>query len=237
MSSLAVLVPTRSRPQNVRRVVEAWEATRGFDAAELFFVVDADDMRFQEYCSEIDQAPGANMVVLPEWRPLVPKLNRTAVEFTDRLAVAFMGDDHLPRTPGWAATLIQSHVQPWRQEHARKPRIVYGQDGLQDERLPTWWSMDSRIIKALGKMVPGEGIQHLFCDNAVMELGKRSGTLYFNGSVLIEHMHPFAGKAEPDAQYERVNRGEQYERDGTAFRAWLADGAERDASLVRCVGG
>lgn len=230
MNELVVLVPTRSRPQNVAPIFRAWEATGAREVADLYFIVDMDDMAFKDYEAAIRPAGWAHFVVMPEWKPLVPKLNRTATVFTEHRAIAFMGDDHLPRTQMWAHMLIEDHVR------ADGPRIVYGQDGFQDRRLPTWWSMDSRIVRALGQMVPS-GVQHLFCDNAVKELGERSNTLFYDERILIEHMHPFAGKARPDAQYARVNRGQQYESDGDAFRTWLAGGADQDATLVRNVGG
>lgn len=201
--------------------------------ADLYFILDADDMEYSRYHDEIRKFGWPNMVVLPEWKPLVPKLNRVAPEFADQYkAIAFMGDDHLPRTPMWAHKLIEDHLG----RTGGFPQIVYGQDGLQDAKLPTWWSMDSRIVKALGRMVPSD-VQHLFCDNAVKELGLRSRTLFYDERILIEHMHPLAGKADADAQYVRVNRPQQYQTDSVAFNYWLAHGAEQDATLVRSIGG
>lgn len=233
MSDLVVLVPTRSRPHNVSGIVEAWHKTGAFDVAELYFVFDLDDMAAAEYNSIIRNLPGANMVCLPDWQPLVPKLNRAASEFSEsHKAVAFMGDDHLPRTEMWAHYLIEDHFAT---PGGRK--VVYGRDGFQDQRLPTWWSMDSKIIEALGgKMVPAD-VQHLYCDNAVKELGERAGCLLYDERILIEHMHPVVGKAPMDAQYERVNRRQQYDADQAMFRRWLAYRADEDATLVRNAGG
>jgi hypothetical protein len=231
MSDLLVLVPTRSRPHNVQKVVRAWWETGSFGTADLYFIVDADDGDFASYQQEITRLEGANMIILPEWKPLVPKLNRVAPEFIDQYrAIAFMGDDHLPRTPMWANHLVIGH------SFGSSARIIYGRDGLQDQKLPTWWSMDSRIIRALGKMVPSD-VQHLYCDNAIKELGLRSGTLHYDERILVEHMHPFAGKGEMDSQYERVNRHAQYASDQALFTAWLAEGADRDATLVQSIGG
>lgn len=230
---LVVLVPTRSRPHRVAHLVDAFRDTSAFHAAELYFIIDADDMRHDQYVDSIKNADGANMVVLPTWQPMVPKLNRVAREFMwSHKAIAFMGDDHLPRTAMWAHMLVQRH-----RADGLKSGIIYGQDGFQNERLPTWWSMDSRVVQALdGRMVPAP-VQHLFCDNVVKELGERSGTLCYDERILIEHMHPVIGKGRMDAQYERVNRPKQYESDGTLFHTWLRDEADQDATLVRNVGG
>jgi hypothetical protein len=80
-------------------------------------------------------------------------------------------------------------------------------------------------------------VQHLFCDNAVLELGKAAETIGYDERILIEHMHPVAGKAKMDEQYVRVNRAQQYERDSALFRGWLRDGMEADATLVQSLGG
>jgi hypothetical protein len=232
VTDLAVIVPTRSRPGNIGGILEAWETTRAFDHADLWFVVDADDMQIDHYRAVIPTVAGrrhgAHMIVLPEWQPLVPKLNFVADELArEGVArnLAFMGDDHLPRTVDWVERLLLDHGR-------NRNWIWYGLDGFQDQKLPTWWSMDAEIVRRLGGMVPAP-VQHMYCDNAVKVLGEKAGCLGYDETILIEHMHPFIGKAKPDDQYIRVNRAQQYERDGIAFRSWVADGLERDAKLLR----
>lgn len=219
-ADLLVIVPTRSRPEAVPRVVEAWENTGAFlDGAELLFVVDADDPAISDYVNQINFA-GASRRVMATWQPLVPKLNAaaaTAVRDADPpFAIGFAGDDHLPRTPGW----VRRYVDTLR---AAGTGIVYGDDGYQHEKLPTQWAMTSDIVRALGGMIPAP-VEHLYCDNAVHDLGQLLGRLYYLGDVLIEHMHPVAGKAETDEQYERVNSRQQYRGDRPAYRRWLTEG-------------
>jgi hypothetical protein len=242
LTELAVIVPTRSRPQNVAPILEAWTRTGAWGAADLWWILDADDMCLVDYQRELQATPGrVTMHIVPSWLPLVPKLNGSAAglrgEFGYRY-LAFMGDDHLPRTEMWAQKLIANHAgMPRRLRDTPEPTfvqgagIVYGRDGLQDERLPTWWSMDGRIIDRLGRMVPAM-VQHLYCDNAVKALGEKADILGYDPTILIEHMHPVAGKATMDAQYERVNRLQQYERDRVAFESWVVSGLDQDATLL-----
>jgi len=226
MTELAVLVPTRSRPHNLPLIVERWWKTGAFGAADLIFGVDMDDMRYNEYGHFAARHPEVKVIALPEWKPLVPKLNYMAqLASSEYPYVAFMGDDHVPRAEQWAQNLIWNH-------RANPGTIWYGPDGFQNERIPTWWSMDSLIVQKLdGRMVPAP-VQHQYCDNAVKELGNRIGKLNYDQRLFIEHMHPFAGKSQVDAQYERVNRQQQYDRDSLAFQAWLRDGLEQDARLL-----
>lgn len=232
MTRLAVLVPTRSRPHNLDAIWSAWWATGAFGVADLILGVDVDDMQYNAYTQWAIEHPYVKIGLLPEWKPLVPKLNhmaKLASDDPDYTAIAFMGDDHVPVTPMWAHMLLAGHAQ-------RPGSIRYGQDGFKNRKLPTWWSMDARIVRALGRMVPAD-VQHMYCDNSVLLLGEQSGRLNYDERILIEHRHPFAGKAPMDAQYERVNRAQQYERDQAAFQRWIREGLYRDVSLVQSVGG
>lgn len=226
-----VLVPTRSRPHNLKAITEAWWKTGAFDVARLVFIADADDLQIDAYHAEV--ASPAELVVLPEWMPLVPKLNHQALEVAQEspagTPIVFMGDDHLPRTERWAHMLAENH--------ALRPELIwYGRDGFQDSNLPTWWSMDSRAVLALGRMVPAP-VQHLYCDNVVLELGKAAHSIGYDERILIEHMHPVVGKAPSDEQYARVNRPEQYDRDRAAFQSWTRGALALDASILAGLGG
>lgn len=225
MSELAVAVPTRSRPHLVPRMIDAWYKTGAFSVAELWFIIDRDDMQYDQYVRTIERYPSANVIVMEEWQPLVPKLNFAASHLAQHHTnVAFMGDDHLPRTMDWAYHLVAAHAK-------HGPSIVYGRDGYQDRYLPTWWSMSSAIIDKLGRMVPAP-VQHLYCDNAVKALGEEARCLHYLDDVMVEHMHPVAGKAEMDQQYLRVNRKQQYTRDQAGFEGWLADGLDADVRML-----
>jgi hypothetical protein len=235
MSELLVIVPSRGRPESVARVAEAWRATGAYDCARLVFAIDADDPRHADYytCDLPDiGVPQVYFYVLPAWKPMVAKLNECAVAAVNVpnwqwQGVAFMGDDHLPRTPGWAAAYLEALRE-------LGTGIVYGDDGIQGQRLPTQWAMTSDIIRALGRMVPAD-VEHLYCDNAIKDLGDLAGCLRYLPDVLIEHMHPVAGKASMDAGYERVNRREQYRKDRLAYELWKQVDLGIHAGVVRTI--
>jgi hypothetical protein len=235
MTDLITIVPTRTRPEAIPRVVEAWQATGAFDdGAEVMFVIDYDDPRFVDYMDALqaNTQDGVNFTSIPYWKPLVPKLNDRALSLAlyspEVFALGFAGDDHLPRTPGWA----RRYVETLREAGTG---IVYCDDGYQGENIPTQWAMTSDIVRALGGMVPAP-VEHLYCDNAVRDVGRQAGCLHYLEDVLIEHMHPVAGKAPSDEQYQRVNSRTQYRGDRPAYRRWR-DGAglTDDAAKVRAL--
>jgi len=229
MADLLVIVPTRGRPESLASVVGAWSATGGFDVADLAFVVDADDPVFGEYEAAWNKSGSASRMVRAEkWEPLVPKLDAAALAHAvDYFAIGFAGDDHLPRTHGWAKAMLAALYD-------MGTGVVYGDDLLQRERLCTSWAMTSDIVRALGRMVPAP-VEHMYCDNSVMDVARLAGCLRYLPDVVIEHVHPVAGKAKWDAGYERVNRPEQYRSDELAYSRWLRQGRAADVATVKAL--
>jgi hypothetical protein len=227
-----MIVPTRGRPHVMAELIESFGDTR--HTAELWIGVDQDDERIDDYQRVLHDAP--NFV---HWRRVYTKgmvralnlMSFRAVSPVDNYGfdhVGFMGDDHRPRTVGWDAKL-EAAIE------AMHGGIAYGNDLLQGANLPTHVVMSTRIVRALGKMAPKE-LTHLYVDNYWKALGERLQRLSYVPDVVIEHMHPVAGKAEWDDGYRRVNHGEVYANDATAFDRYIADGAfEADVAAVRMV--
>jgi len=236
VADLLVIVPSRGRPESVARVVEAWTATAAWETADLLFAVDADDPAVADYRRAVRAgsiAPGVTgavwLQVTPTWIPMVHKLDDAARTFASEgyLALAFAGDDHLPRSVGWAGRYLAELRE-------LGTGIVYGDDLIQGERLPTQWAMTSDIVRALGRMVPAP-VEHLACDDSILALGKATACIRYLPDVVIEHMHPIAGKAAWDEGYRRVNRQEQYRKDLAAFADWRHSGLAEDAAKVRAL--
>jgi hypothetical protein len=227
---LLVIVPSRGRPQHLARMVEAWHTTGAFTRAALLFAVDADDPEigaYREAHKAFELLP-VTLHVAARWRPMVAKLNYVAARHAETpFALGFAGDDHVPRTHGWAGRYLD-------ELHELGTGIVYGDDGMQGGKLPTQWAMTSDIVRALGRMVPAD-VEHLYCDNAIMCLGTEATCLRYLPDVLIEHMHPMAGKAATDHGYARVNHPEQYSRDQEAFLRWTASPMPEQVAAVRAL--
>jgi len=160
--------------------------------------------------------------------PMVHKLDLAAREMAELYwAVGFAGDDHLPQTIGWAARYLTVLRE-------LGTGMVYGDDGYQGAKLSTEWAITSDVVRALGRMVPAP-VEHMFCDNAVLELFMAAGAVRHLPEVRIEHMHPYAGKATTDDQYQRVNSREQMSRDRRTFRAWQVATLASQVATVRAL--
>lgn len=211
------IVPSRERPDNVRELIEVCERTRV--STRLFFAVNDDDPRIQEYHKILYNSPDWVSWLRVHATNMVEALNAVA----DRVApnhdvVGFMGDDHRPRSAGWDTYL--------RQALERKPGVAWGNDLIQGSNLPTHVAITAKIVARLHRMAPPT-LTHLYVDNYWKALGEAVGTTYLPG-VIIEHMHPIAGKAEWDEGYKRVNDGGMYAADASAFTEWCANGSMDD---------
>ncbi|MEU6234408.1 hypothetical protein [Kitasatospora sp. NPDC047058] len=227
---LVVLVPTRGRPQNLRDLWESLTQTCGA-ATVLVACVDEDDPRLPEYQAVVAEVRGAAdlptrrqqlwLVTGPRLR-LGGTLNAVApVVAPSCPRIAFMGDDHRPRTLGWDQRYIDELDR-------LGTGLVYGNDLIQGPSLPTQVAMTSDIIRATGHMVP-PGLVHLWCDNAWLELGRALDAITYLPEVVIEHMHPIAGRAEWDEGYAECNTDARSDADRAVFEQW------RDQDLDRWV--
>jgi hypothetical protein len=211
---LVTIVPSRGRPSNVDRLWWAFKATA--DKADLVVAVDEDDPHLEGYLDMLERAEGGyELVVGPRLR-MVGTLNKVATEHTEGYRyVGFMGDDHLPRSKGWDTAYIAAL------DGASPGGVVYGNDLIQGEIMPTQVALDRRIVETLGYMVPPE-LVHLAADLFWCEIGKALGTLRYLPDVVIEHLHPLVGRAEWDPGYAEANSLERSSEDHTAYQDYLS---------------
>ena len=225
---LAVIVPTRGRPDNAVRLEKAFAETDSLNATAVF-VTDADDPELPGYLEAWEDGRIRNLMTRTERGTpgMVGALNWAAAELAGRYAaLGFMGDDHLPRTARWDAHVLGAL-------RAGGPRVAYGNDLIQGERLPTAAFLPSRVVRALGFMAP-PCLRHLYVDNFWLELGRQIDGLVYLPEVVIEHLHPVAGKAVMDAGYTAVNAPEADRADHAAWRAFRdGDGLAEAVYRVR----
>lgn len=218
MSDLALIVPSRGRPANARRLLDAIAHT-AVDV-DVVFGLDATDPTIDEY-------PACEAIVWeqPEHPTMIQKLNGVATQMVGgHRYLGFMGDDHLPRTVGWDRIIV-------RALEARPHGVVYPNDLFQGENLPTTVFLDARIVEALGWFAP-PALHHLYCDNAWADLGGALGTLTYLPDVIVEHLHPHAGKAAGDEQYDRVNSDERHLADRAAWLRWRREHLAGDVATI-----
>lgn len=223
MTEMALIVPSRGRPQNIIRLYEALGKTNA--DVELIVGVDADDPNVDDYYALVNGAE-FTLVVSPERRRFGPTLNSIALRIADEYKyLAWMGDDHLPITPEWDRL--------YREELDKMDAgIVYGNDLVQGENIPTQMGFTSNIVKALGYAVP-DGFVHLYIDNYFLELGRAIGGVSYLPDVIVQHLHPCAGAAKEDQTYKEANSVENWANDNWRFQTYILNELKTDVEKIK----
>lgn len=226
MSDLLIIVPTRGRPQNMQLFYDSWVATT--EDANLLFVVDEDDPLLGIYQYRHTWMPKASLYIAPPKLRLCGALNHAAMNFVvDYKYLGFMGDDHRCRTNGWD-TVVRSAVGE------SKLAVVYGNDMLQGEKMPTAVIMTSNIPQMLGYFAPPV-MQHLCLDLCWKDWGEALECLIYLDNVVFEHMHPANGKALTDIGYQLANSPAQVKRDADAYYAYKDGDFKTDIKKLKAL--
>jgi len=159
---------------------------------------------------------------------MVDPLNRAfeELEFEFGFAVGFMGDDHLPKTRGWDEKYLE-------ELDILGTGIVYGDDKLQGKNIPTQMAMTVDIPRELGYMCPPQ-FQHLWVDCVWRDWGEGISRLSYLETVVVEHLHPLAGKAKNDRGYRAVNSASIGKQDQAAYHEYRdGGGLQTDLDKLR----
>jgi len=165
---------------------------------EVYFYLDDDDALgiegFKALESDRVKAVIAPRVFLAEaWNVLCRKSTYDIVMQT--------GDDAVFRTQNWDEMVLAEF-----EKVNDKIVLVYGKDGIQNERMATLNFLHKNWVKAVGYYMP----PYFFTDYNdlwITEVARYIGRARFLPDLYIEHLHPAVGKAELDKTHqERIAR-------------------------------
>jgi hypothetical protein len=224
---LLVITPSRGRPERLREMLNAALALSEA-AADIAVCVDNDD--------DID----AYFALRGRcWQPLRVRWHlgtrKTLSAWTNQIAreaagqyraFASLGDDHIPRTPGWDRLLLEAITA------MGGTGIAYGDDTIMGERLPTAPVISADIVAALGWMMLPD-LRHMCVDLAWKDIGLGAGCLAYVRGVTVEHMHWGVSKSPLDATYAEAEARHQEDRD--AYAKWRDERMAGDIAMVRAL--
>lgn len=228
MADLTIICPTYGRARNARRLALAFAETCTADT-RLVFACNENDPELSRYYTVLNGI--GSVITVEQGRRGMCDALASAYELLEvslGFAVGFMGDDHLPRTVGWDQAYIDALVE-------LGTGFVYGADGYQNAAMATQVAMTSNIPEALGYMTP-PGFIHLCVDVVWTDTGNALGKLTYLPDVLIEHMHPLAGKGKDDSNYAAVNSGAVASNDAAEYRRYNESGDfDRDVAKLKAL--
>lgn len=211
MEAVAVLVPVLRRPQNVSPLVASLESS-GAGGAELYFIADEDDT------AEVDAIRAAGMEPLfsDHGSFYAQKINAGYEQTTEPWL--FLAADDVRFHRGWL-------------QQARKLFHLFDVIGTNDlgnravmaGTHSTHTFVRRSYVDDIGASLDGpgvvlhEGYEHQYCDTEMVAVAKRRQVWSPCLTSVVEHLHPFWGKAAPDDVY-RI--GQQASRqDSALFKA------------------
>jgi hypothetical protein len=110
--------------------------------------------------------------------------------------------------------------------------IVYGDDLVMRDKLPTAPVMTTDIPKELGWLwEPSMG--HYCVDNVWKDLAAAADCLTYVPDAVIEHMHWTTGKAPMDRTYEEAGTFSTDHPDWAAYQSWKTERMAKDVARVR----
>lgn len=220
MNKLLIIVPSRNRPENAYRLLNQIKSTLPADAdLSVIFAVDSDDATAEFY-------PEGH-TTLVEGGTMVKALNEIAsISAFSFEYLGFLGDDTMPKG-NWYNEIVAAL-------ESTKNSVVYGNDGIYGEQLPTGAFIDSRIVRTLGWMAP-PAQKHLYVDNFWKALGEALGTLVYVESAVIEHLHPIKGLIPMDAVYDAAYTQERWDHDQLAFDTYIHTNFLNDVERLKAL--
>ncbi len=145
-----IIIPTKGRPQNIERFIEAYKKTGAISPVVLLINNDEknlygkikfpENFSIKEFSSENSAAECVNQY------------------FQENLNHDFYGilaDDIIPETEGWDLKL---------KEACGLEKLAWADDGIQGENLPTHPFFGGNLLRKIGFIAP-PGIRHCYVDN------------------------------------------------------------------------
>ena len=225
VADLAVLVPSRGRPENLARLSLAVHATAK-GKTRVSAGVDEDDPRVMDY-----RKLRNSLVDSGDWIYIRPRMN--LVQWTNCLAArhlgdyrffASLGDDMVPRTPGWDVKLMGAI-----DEEFGGTGITYPWDNVRDD-IPEAYVVSASLVDALGwMMLPG--LKHWWNDNVWADLGHGAGCIRQLRGVAIEHLNAGMGRAPADQT--AMEAGQGIPGDQAAYNTWCKTRRAADVQIIK----
>ena len=187
------ILPSRSRPHNLLRLIEAWEKTGAM--TPVLLCIDFDDPLMDQY--ESMKIPPYWNIVIGNRGPLSDIYNNTYLRRQNRTWYGFIADDVVPITNGWDVKLIEAAgsdgmaVPAGGETTGGCPHFVLGGD----------------LVRSVGWLsLPG--LDRIYIDTVWGDIAKSRGVYREINDVMLEHHHFSNGKALLDKTYLKGNKAQ-----------------------------
>lgn len=174
------VLPSRNRPQNLRRFAEACQKTSMTTPVLLRMDDDNPQSDYHDWIVEIGPR-----------KPLSALYNEVFTKYPALLWYGFIADDVVPVTPHWDTLLIDNA----------------GKDGMAvpgGEGTPHF-VLGGDLVRSVGWLAL-PGLDRIYIDTVWRDIAKARNVLRILPNVLLEHRHFANGKALFDETYKKHNK-------------------------------
>jgi GT2 family glycosyltransferase/SAM-dependent methyltransferase len=148
LSIFSIIVPTRGRPDGLRRLLDSFKATTtDIDALELILVVDADDTPTLDFT--YDGVPLKRVVVQPGLK--MGELNMAGYEAATGDYIMLLNDDVIVQTRGWDERVLAAF-----RSFQDRIVLVHVNDKIFEEKLCTFPFLSKTYCRLAGGICPTE---------------------------------------------------------------------------------
>jgi hypothetical protein len=185
------ILPSRERPQNLKRLFDAWHKTKA--STPVLLCLDVDDPCWPQY--EEMEMPAGWKVFMGLRGPLSDIYNQAYSRHQNDPFFGFIADDVVPETEGWDRTLIVAAgkdgmaVPAGGDTTGGSPHFVLGGDLV---RSVGWLSLPY--------------LDRLYIDTVWTDIAKARGVYRYLPEVTLAHHHFSNGKALMDSTYRKKNK-------------------------------
>jgi hypothetical protein len=190
------ILPSRGRPQNVIRLIEAFNRTGA--TTPVWLRLDDDDPQPEFH--------GGNWIINTGPRlPLSEIYAEAYRKYPDLPWYGFIADDVVPKTNGWDTALIEA---------AGENGMAVPGGGHDPEGAPHF-VLGGDLVREIGWLsLPG--LDRLYIDTVWQLICERRGVMVRRNDVVLEHRHFSNGKALMDSTYRKHRKLQDKE----VFETW-----------------
>lgn len=194
------ILPSRSRPHNISRLVKAYILTQA--STPLLLILDEDDPLLGGY--DID-FPMTWIIKIGKRKPLSEYYNEVPMNLD---WYGFIADDVVPKTQGWDTKLID----------------LAGSDGMaipiggHHQYIAPHFVLGGDLVREAG-FVCLPGLDRIYIDTVWNDIAKGKGVLRYSDAVL-EHHHFSNNMALFDKTYKKLHK----EKDKLIYENWRKHG-------------
>jgi hypothetical protein len=197
------ICPTRSRPHNMRRLIEACAKVGGLDV-DWYVRVDSDDPSLDEY-RKIEWPDSWRLVIGESKEGCCGVYNEAFEAYPYDSFYGHFADDIVPQTKGWAEALIHE---------AGPDGYAFGDDGINGGELGTHGVIGGELARKLGWLsLPG--LKRIYDDTALTYIARKLGVLRYRSDIKVTHLHFSNGGA-----WDEIYTKPSAEKDREVFEAW-----------------